>query len=71
MGDNWETQKHMSNESRHQMAKGASKGKGYLSTMPTQKYRPALVRVDNTKPDMTRGTKAQSSINSHRGPSSK
>lgn len=60
MGDNWETQKHMNNEGRY-MAK-SSKGRGQLSTMPVQKYRPALVRVDNTKPDMTRGTRAQSSI---------
>lgn len=57
-GDSWEKMKGMS----------MAKGKGMLSTMPTQKYRPALVRVGNTKTDMTRGTKAQSSINSSRGP---
>lgn len=67
-GDNWEKQKHMTNEERYMKS---SKGKGMLSTMPKQNYRPALVRVDNTKPDMTRGTKAQSSISSHRGPSGK
>ena len=51
--------------------KKPSQGRGMLSTMPKQIYRPALVRVDNQKPDMTRRTKAQSSINMFRGPSGK
>lgn len=51
--------------------KKPAQGGGMLSTMPKQIYRPALVRVDNTKADMTRGTKAMSSINSSRGPSGK
>lgn len=44
--DNWETQKHMTNEGRYM-----KKGKGMLSTMPTQKYRPALIRVSHAKPN--------------------
>lgn len=48
--------------------KKPAQGGGMRSTMPKQVYRPALVRVDNTKPDMTRGTKAQSSISATRGP---
>ena len=51
--------------------KKPAQGGGMLSTMPKQSYRPALVRVDNQKPDMTRGSKAQSSISARRGPSGK
>lgn len=47
-GDNWETMKHMTNEGRHMKS---TKGKGMLSTMPTQKYRPALIRVSNAAPN--------------------
>jgi hypothetical protein len=62
-GDSYETQKHMTHGEGYM-----AKGKGMLSTMPKMVYRKALVKVGNTSPDMTRGTKAQSSINMSRGP---
>lgn len=58
MGDNWETQKNMSNEGRY-MKKASSKGHGQLSTMPTMKYRPALVKVSEAK---VNGSTARGSV---------
>lgn len=64
MGDNWETQKHMSNEGRY-MAKGSStKGRGSLSTMPALKFRPALVKVSEAR---VNGSTARGSVERPKG----
>lgn len=64
MGDNWETQKHMSNEKRHmvKMSSTSKTTKGYLSTMPKMKYRPSLTRVGETPVNAGIGQPAQKTI---------